>query len=63
LPENRANQGSLAKKTIVVPDQFGMWVLGALIAISTGVEDASKLGVAVEVGRRLLACFDGLSEE
>jgi S1-C subfamily serine protease len=26
--ENRANQGSLAKKTIVVPDQFGMWVLG-----------------------------------
>jgi hypothetical protein len=33
-------------------------LLAALIAISTGVEDPSKLGVPVEVGRRLLHCYD-----
>ena len=34
-------------------------LLAALIAISTGVEDVSKLGVPFEVGRRLLECYDG----
>ena len=32
-------------------------MLGALMAISTGVEDVSKLNVAVEVGRRLVQCY------
>ena len=33
-------------------------LLGALIAISTGIEDVSKLSVPVEVGRRLVQCYD-----
>jgi len=35
---------------------------GALIVISTGVEDVSKLGVPVEVGRRLLRCYGDLGK-
>jgi hypothetical protein len=38
-------------------------LLGALVAISTGVEDVSKLSVPVEVGRRLLQCYDDLGKE
>ena len=38
-------------------------LLGALIAISTGVEDVAKLNVPVEVGRRLLRCYDELRKE
>ena len=38
-------------------------LLGALIAITTGVRDASKLGVPVEVGRRLLQCYDDLRDD
>jgi hypothetical protein len=33
-------------------------LLGALVAISTGVEDVSKLNVTVEDGRRLIQCYD-----
>jgi hypothetical protein len=33
-------------------------LLAALIAISAGVEEVSKLKVPVEVGRRLLECYD-----
>ena len=33
-------------------------LLGALVAISAGVEDVSKLNVPVEVGRRLVRCYD-----
>jgi len=47
----------------VLPDEDEKKLLGALIAISTGVEDVSKLNVPVEVGRRLLECYDGLSKE
>ena len=35
-------------------------LLAALIAISTGVEDVEALGVPVDVGRKLLACYDAL---
>jgi hypothetical protein len=38
-------------------------LLGALIAISTGVEDVTKLNVPAEVGRRLLQWYDGLRKE
>lgn len=38
-------------------------LIGALVAISSGVEDVEKLGVSAEVGRKLLACYDGLAEE
>jgi hypothetical protein len=38
-------------------------LLGALVAISAGAKDASKLSVPVKVGRRLLQCYDDLSKE
>src|SRR5215210_7036043 len=38
-------------------------LLGALIAISTGVNDVAKLNVPVEAGRRLLQCYDDLGKE
>ena len=41
-----------------LPDEDERKMLGALIAIPTGVEDVSKLGVPVEVGRRLVQCYD-----
>jgi hypothetical protein len=37
-------------------------LLGALAAISTGVEDATKLNVPAEVGLRLLRCYDDLGK-
>jgi len=40
-----------------LPDEDEGKILGSLIAISTGVEDLSKLNVPVEVGRRLLQCY------
>jgi hypothetical protein len=41
-----------------LPDEEERKLLGALIAISTGMEDVSKLGVPVDVGRRLVQCYD-----
>ena len=38
-------------------------LLGALIAISTGVEDVAKLNVPVDVGRRLIRCYDDPAKE
>jgi hypothetical protein len=38
-------------------------LMGALIAISAGVEDVTKLNVPAEVGRRLLACYDGVARD
>jgi hypothetical protein len=38
-------------------------LVAALLAISMGIEDVSKLGVPVDVGHRLLECYDGLSKE
>jgi hypothetical protein len=46
-----------------LPDDEEKKLLGALIAISTGVEDVTKLNVPVEVGRRLLQCYDDLGKE
>jgi hypothetical protein len=45
----------LAYKTL--PNEEERKLLGALIAISTGIEDVAKLNVPVEVGRRLLQCY------
>jgi hypothetical protein len=33
-------------------------LLGTLIAISTGMEDVTKLNVSAEVGRRLVQCYE-----
>lgn len=38
-------------------------LIGALIAISTGVDDVEALGVPEDVGRKLVACYDALGEE
>jgi hypothetical protein len=46
----------LANETL--PDEDERKILGALIAISTGIRDVEKLNVSVEVGRRLIQCFD-----
>lgn len=45
-----------------LPDDQERQMLGALIAISTGVDDVAKLNVPVEVGRRLLQCYDDLGK-
>jgi hypothetical protein len=44
------------------PEEVEQKLVAALIAISAGVEDTENLGVPAEVGKRLLACYDGLSE-
>ena len=46
-----------------LPDEDERKMLGALIAVSTGVEDVAKLNVPVEVGRRLIECYDDLGKE
>src|SRR6202140_5557293 len=45
----------LANETLLDEDEQKL--LGALIAISTGIEDVAKLNVPVEVGRRLVQCY------
>jgi hypothetical protein len=42
----------------IQPDEEERKLLGALVAISTGVEEVSKLNVPAEVGRRLIQCYD-----
>ena len=46
-----------------LPEKEEKKLMAALIAISTGVEDMSKLPVPAEIGRRLLACYDGLAKD
>lgn len=46
----------LANETL--PNEEERKLLGALIAISTGVDDVTKLNVPIEVGRRLIRCYD-----
>ena len=47
----------------IMPNEDERKLLGALIAISTGVEDVAKLNVPVEVGRKLIACYDEPAKE
>ena len=42
----------------IQPDEEERKLLGALMAISTGMEDVSKLNVPAEVGRRLAQCYE-----
>ena len=48
---------------VTLPNEEERKLLGALVAISTGVEDVSKLNVPVEVGRRLVHCYENPSGE
>ena len=41
-----------------LPNEEERKLLGALTAISTGIIDVAKLNVPVEVGRRLIQCYD-----
>jgi hypothetical protein len=38
-------------------------LIRALLQISAGVEDVEALDVPVDVGRKLLECYDGLAQE
>ena len=38
-------------------------LLGALIAISTGIVEVENLGLPAEVGKRLMECYEGLGEK
>ena len=38
-------------------------LFGALILISTGVEDVTKLNVPLAVGRKLIQCYEDLAKE
>ena len=46
-----------------MPDDQERHMLGALIAISTGINDVSKLNVPQEVGRRLIECYKELRKD
>ncbi len=46
----------------LLPDEDEKKLLGALLAISTGVENVEVLGVPEDVGRKLLECYDALGE-
>ena len=46
----------------MLPDDEERQLLGALVAISTGVEVVANLNVPAEVGRRLLQCYDDLGK-
>jgi hypothetical protein len=45
-----------------MPDTEEKRLLGALIAISTGITDLARLAVPIEIGKRLLECYEGLSK-
>ncbi len=47
----------------LLPDDEERKLISALIAISTGIEDVSKLGVSVEVGQELLECYCNLGSD
>jgi hypothetical protein len=44
-----------------LPNEDERKLLGALVAISSGVEDLSKLNVPVEVGHMLIQCYENPS--
>ena len=46
----------------LLPDEDEKKLLGALLAISTGVENVEVLGVPADVGRKLLECYDALGK-
>jgi hypothetical protein len=47
----------------VLPNEDEKKLVAALVAISTGVEDTAMLGVPVDVGQKLLECYDELEED
>lgn len=47
----------------LLPDEDEKKLIGALISVSTGVEDLAVLGVPPDVGRKLLDCYDNLGRE
>jgi hypothetical protein len=47
----------------LLPDEDEKKLLAALVAISTGVEDAEALGLPTDVGRKLMACYGALGKD
>jgi hypothetical protein len=47
----------------MLPDEDERKLVSALAAISAGVEDVEALGLPVDVGRRLLECYEELGED
>ena len=47
----------------VLPNEDEKKLVAALVAISTGVEDTDLLGVPVDVGQKLLECYDELGAD
>lgn len=45
-----------------LPDEDEGKLIAALIAISTGVEDVEALNIPADVGRKLMECYEGLSD-
>jgi hypothetical protein len=46
-----------------LPDEEERHLLGALIAISTGVDDVTRLNVPKEVGQKLIQCYHDLRKQ
>lgn len=46
----------------LLPEHVEKTLISALIAISTGIEDESQLGVPTDIGRDLLACWGSLTD-
>jgi len=42
----------------LLPDDDERKLLGAILAISTGLQEVSMLGMPDEIGRRLIECYD-----
>lgn len=47
----------------LLPDEDERKLLATLILISTGAEDVSKFNVPIEIGNRLLRCYNDLGTE
>ena len=46
----------------LLSDEDEKKLLAVLVSISTGIKDVSAFGVPEDIGRKLLACYDGLGE-
>ena len=47
----------------LLPDEDEKKIIGALVAVSSGVENEQAMGVPADVGRDLLACYRGVGNE
>ncbi len=48
---------------VIMSDADEKKLIAAIISISAGVDDPSKLGVPTKIGKRLLDCYDQFEQE